>query len=680
MWYRAATVGKDGVYVTDLEIPIDRTLQAILEELHGQGHQALVVGGAVRDAVMGVVPKDIDVEVYGIDYAALVQLLRKYGRADITGDSFQVVKLRTPEGDDYDFSLPRRDNKKGSGHKGFDIVADPTMTPKEAASRRDFTMNSLAYNPVSGELHDYYGGLNDLHNGVLRATSSAFKEDPLRVLRGMQFAARYGLRLDPETAKTCREIVDSYGELAKERVSEEWMKLAIKGRHPGRALQYLADTGWLVHYPELEQMFGVPQDPEWHPEGWANNEATGDKQRLFSPQDHNADWADVGQEGKRAVWSREGQDADLYVTLDVPARYYDKYLAEQDSGALSLAQVGIRHLVVQYGGAELNKLALTHPEDTKPYVYGHAVRHGNDVELTVGFRGPLLAELRKRGCPAHVHVQMGDVVTHTAHVMDEAARIADRDGLEGDDRAVLVLAAMAHDLAKPEKTEFKDKPGRGLSVTSPGHEEAGAPLAESLLERMGIKRSIRARVVPLVKRHLAHINVQNNKSNVRKLAHDLHPSNIEELAQLVEADHSGRPPLPKELPEQAKALLKAAREQGVSAGKPEQLVYGRDVMPYFGGQTGPHVGDAVSAAYNAYLNGAYDDRAGAQTWLSNHLRSKANMLNGTDVLSLGVQSGPAIGRILEEAWQQQLSGAFTSREDALRWLASRAVLEPKSIA
>jgi hypothetical protein len=685
MWYRVVVAAKNGVYVSDLDLPIDETLYKILEDLRNQGFKALVVGGAVRDAVMGVVPKDIDVEVYGADYDTLNETLSKYGRADIVGKSFGVVKLRTPDGQDYDFSVPRRDSKTGDGHTGFEVTVDHSMTPEQAAARRDFSMNALAFDPITKEVHDYYGGVEDLQNGVLRATTEAFKEDPLRVLRGMQFAARYGLRLDPKTADMCREIVDSHDELAKERISEEWMKLAVKGKYPGTALEYLADTGWLKNYPELESLFNTPQDPEWHPEGWQHYDAPEEKRKIYTKEDNNVShWQDVAgfsggaQTGSRRVAINHPDyytEPHLYITMDLPLTVYWKYVHEQDRESTDpIANLAIRHLVMQYGGSELNKLKHYRDGSGIPLaaaVYTHAEKQGDNIELTVGLNSELSEELVKRGCPQHTYVKMGDVAEHTAHVMNAAAEVAERDGVTGDDRATLVLAALVHDIAKPQTTEIQHKKGRGISITSAGHEKAGEPVALELLERMGIKKSIREKVGPLVARHLAHISTIPTKSGVRKLAHSIAPATMEELGRLIESDHSGRPPLPKELPRQAEQLLDLARSENVADGKPAPIIQGKHVLPYYGGSSGKHIGTAVSDAYSAYLNGAYDNFETGQKWLQSYLQPKASMLRGSDAIELGMPAGPEIGQILSEAWKLQVSGVFANREDALAWLKSR---------
>ncbi len=229
--------------------------------------RAYLVGGCVRDALLGVPVKDIDVEVYGVSYEELCRILGKHGRVDLVGKSFGVIKLRLSDGETYDFSIPRRDSKIGQGHKGFEIQFDPDITLEEATARRDFTINSLMWDPRKGELIDPHGGEADLQARILRHTSDAFAEDPLRVLRGMQFAGRFDLKASPETLELCRGIVDSYLELAVERVREEWFKWASRSTKPSAGLRFLVDSGWVKHFPEIEALIGVPQDPEWHPEG-----------------------------------------------------------------------------------------------------------------------------------------------------------------------------------------------------------------------------------------------------------------------------------------------------------------------------------------------------------------------------------------------------------------------------
>ena len=227
-----------------------------------------LVGGGIRDWLLGLESKDFDVEVAGVDFETLQRVLAPYGATDVVGRSFGVVKVRSAaSGADYDFSLPRRESKTGAGHRGFAVAPDPSLGDAEAAARRDFTVNAISYDPFSGAMIDPCGGQADLRARVLRHTSPAFVEDPLRVLRGFQFAARFDFALAPETVALCRSIADSYAELPVERVWGEWNKWAEKSTVPSRGLAVLEETGWLRHFSEIAAMRGTPQEPEWHPEG-----------------------------------------------------------------------------------------------------------------------------------------------------------------------------------------------------------------------------------------------------------------------------------------------------------------------------------------------------------------------------------------------------------------------------
>lgn len=242
---------------------IEEIYKAIIEV----GGTPYRVGGSVRDQFLGHTPKDIDTEVYGIAQEQLMAVLRQFGRVDATGVKFEVIKLWV-DGKDYDFSMPRRDSKNGRGYKGFMVEADPTMTVAEAAWRRDYTINAISIAP-DGTVVDPYNGVEDLKAGILRHTSAAFAEDPLRVLRGMQFCARMELTVTRETAAMCFSIRDEYNEIVKERVWGEWYKWATKGITPSMGIKFLVSTGWVYLYPELSDLIGVKQDPIWHKEGSA---------------------------------------------------------------------------------------------------------------------------------------------------------------------------------------------------------------------------------------------------------------------------------------------------------------------------------------------------------------------------------------------------------------------------
>ncbi|HEY0947243.1 MAG TPA: HD domain-containing protein [Opitutaceae bacterium] len=246
-------------------MPLPEELRAVLEALRRVGRPRLV-GGCVRDWLLGLESKDYDIEVAGVDFDTLHRALAPFGATDIVGRSFGVIKLRL-NGTEYDFSLPRRESKTGAGHRGFAVAPDPALSDAEAAARRDFTINAIAWDPFADALIDPHGGERDLQARVLRHASDAFVEDPLRVLRAFQLAARFDLALAPETAALCRSIADSYQELPVERVWGEWDKWATKATKPSQGLNVLEQTGWLVHFPEIAAMRGCPQEPEWHPEG-----------------------------------------------------------------------------------------------------------------------------------------------------------------------------------------------------------------------------------------------------------------------------------------------------------------------------------------------------------------------------------------------------------------------------
>lgn len=245
---------------------LPETLLAALRALRAAGASPRLAGGCVRDWLLGLEPKDFDVEVFGCDYEILGRTLAPFGPTDLVGRSFGVVKVRMA-GVDYDFSLPRRESKTGAGHRGFAVTPDPTLTEGEAAARRDFTLNAIAYDPFSGRLIDPLDGERDLRARLLRHAGPAFADDPLRVLRGFQLAARFDLTLDPATAQVARSIKDTYRELPLERVWGEWEKWATKSIRPSAGLRALRETGWIGFYPEVATLDGLPQDPEWHPEG-----------------------------------------------------------------------------------------------------------------------------------------------------------------------------------------------------------------------------------------------------------------------------------------------------------------------------------------------------------------------------------------------------------------------------
>ncbi|MEO6906838.1 MAG: hypothetical protein ABI210_03015 [Abditibacteriaceae bacterium] len=203
------------------------------------GGRALLVGGFVRDQLLGQIPKDADMEIYGIEAAALRELLGKFGRVNCVGESFQVYKLTWRQQKtryELDISIPRQDRKVSRGHRGFEVQGNPFSTIEDAARRRDFTVNALMLDPLTDELLDSFGGQNDLQNGILRMVDEKhFAEDSLRVMRAIQFAARFDLEVEPATVEVCRAV--DLSDLPAERLWGEWEKLLMKAERPSRGLK-----------------------------------------------------------------------------------------------------------------------------------------------------------------------------------------------------------------------------------------------------------------------------------------------------------------------------------------------------------------------------------------------------------------------------------------------------------
>jgi tRNA nucleotidyltransferase (CCA-adding enzyme) len=453
-------------------VNIPAELRALLQTTPGL-ERSYLVGGCVRDALLGQPVKDFDIEVYGVTYEQLTTALAPWGRTDLVGRSFGVIKLTTREGHTHDFSIPRRDSKVAPGHKGFAVECDPHITLPEAAARRDFTINALLFDPRKNEVLDFHGGRADLEHRILRHTSAAFVEDPLRVLRAMQFAARFELKAAPETIALCRSMKGTYPELAGERVRDEWFKWAAKSRLPSAGLHFLVDTGWIEHFPEVAALIGTPQDPEWHPEG--------------------------------------------------------------------------------------------------------------------------------------------DVFIHTCHCLDALVKLPEWQAADETSRIVYSLALLAHDFGKPQTTQRVERDGRER-IVSPGHEEAGGPLAENFLTRINSPHVIIKRVVPLVVNHLAHLQASSDRA-VRRLAKRLEPETIPGLCIVMTADSLGRPPSPPKVPATIPELRAHAETLQVEQRGPTPILLGRHLLE-LGMKPGRDMGEILAAAFDAQLEGRFGNLGGAYEWLA----------------------------------------------------------------
>ncbi len=261
--------------------------QSLATLIQKNGGHFLIVGGAVRDLLLDQTPHEIDAEVCGLSTEKLIDCLHPHFPTDQVGKSFGVHKLK---GLPVEIALPRTETKTGTGHKGFSVEVDPHLPFEKAASRRDFTINAIGLDPLNGQIVDPYNGERDIRNKTLRHVSSAFTEDPLRVLRGMQLAARFVLKPTPETINLCQTI--GLEGLASERIFVEWKKLILQGVSISSGLKFLQQTKWLRFFPEIQALVDCPQDPKWHPEGdvWVHTLHCMD---AFARKRTEDDWEDL---------------------------------------------------------------------------------------------------------------------------------------------------------------------------------------------------------------------------------------------------------------------------------------------------------------------------------------------------------------------------------------------------
>lgn len=242
----------------------------ISEIIKQHNGRALLVGGCVRDMMLNKISKDFDIEVYNIEIDDLKEILTQQNiKINEVGRSYGILKAFVENGSDIDISLLRQDSKIDKGHKGFEVKTDSGMSIKEAARRRDFTINSITADPLTQEVFDYYEGVNDIQSRVLKIIDPLkFIEDPLRVLRGVQFIGRFGLTVDKQTMQVMQEIIPLLKELPKERIYKEWEKLLLKSEKPSLGLSLAMSLGIFKEiHPEIHSLICTQQSPKWHPEG-----------------------------------------------------------------------------------------------------------------------------------------------------------------------------------------------------------------------------------------------------------------------------------------------------------------------------------------------------------------------------------------------------------------------------
>lgn len=251
-------------------IPLTSPLVKLVEHLYSHGIKPIFVGGFVRDHFSGHSTNDLDIELYGVtSLDTLETLLKPFGKLGLYGKSFGVLKL-SYEGYSIDFAPPRAESKSGFGHKGFEIIWHNELDFTSAARRRDFTINAIGYDPITKKILDPYSGIQDLDNKILRCVDpSTFVDDPLRLLRAVQFAARYELTCDNTLLVLCRDMIagGALEELPKERIFEEFKKLLLLSTHPSIGMNVLRDMGGLPFFTPLDRFEYTPQESSSHPEG-----------------------------------------------------------------------------------------------------------------------------------------------------------------------------------------------------------------------------------------------------------------------------------------------------------------------------------------------------------------------------------------------------------------------------
>lgn len=233
------------------------SLHTILTRLNTQNIQTIIVGGFVRDFFLGTPSKDIDIELYGVESLSKVEkFLEEFGSVNIVGSSFGVCKLKHNDLE-IDFSLPRTERKLSAGHKGFSVTTHSNISFKAAALRRDFTINAIGYNTLTKEFLDPYNGIKDVQNSLLRfVKESTFIEDPLRILRAVQFSARFHLTLDTKLFVVCKKMIEQGAlyELSQERVFEELLKLFFKASTPSLGFKLLQRLNAQKYFSEFQNL------------------------------------------------------------------------------------------------------------------------------------------------------------------------------------------------------------------------------------------------------------------------------------------------------------------------------------------------------------------------------------------------------------------------------------------
>jgi len=264
---------------------IIETVKEIAMKIKHKGGRAFYVGGFVRDEFFNNENKDIDVEIYGLPVSEVKNILSEYGNVNAVGESFGVLMV---SGLPVDWSFPRMEKCVGKSHRDFEVTVNPFASYEEACKRRDFTINAIMKDILTGEIVDPYNGVQDIKDGILRCVNpTTFVEDALRVYRAAQFVARFNLTIDKATMELLKTI--DVSSLPKERIYEEYKKIMLKAEKPSLGLKVLQEINLL--HPLLQNMIDCKQKEQFHPEGdvWNHtllvvDEASNLKDKVSDPE------------------------------------------------------------------------------------------------------------------------------------------------------------------------------------------------------------------------------------------------------------------------------------------------------------------------------------------------------------------------------------------------------------
>lgn len=533
---------------------LPKDLQKVLESFP----HVLVVGGSVRDFLLGQCPKDFDLEVQQLSEDTVLQKLSPHGRVEKVGASFGVFKLTTPEKNTYDFSLPRFDSKTGDGHKSFSVQIEPHLPFHRSAARRDLTINALAWDPHNQTLLDPFGGQEDLKKKCLRHINSQFGEDPLRPLRLLQLSARLGFHIHPQTSSLCQSLKKNFHLelLPKERIEEEFLKFLLKGQHHRLALKEFEKTGWLAFFPEIQALHNLPQDPSHHPEG--------------------------------------------------------------------------------------------------------------------------------------------DVLTHTGLCLEALQNLPSYQSLPEKEKKILSLATLCHDLGKSNTTQTTYNPKLNrTTITSHNHQITGVALTKQLLKTLNQSEHTIEKVNLLVEHHMDHIWTKPIPTHVAQLASQLSPRNphtpqptvtqtLLNLSILVEADHHGRHPKPKKMPENMKIILEVAQTLDCLHKPLPNPIQGKDLLE-LGFPPGRLLSDLLVSCYQTTLQNPSLQKQDLikklqepEKLLKAHQRCPKCLLTSQELLEQGIPPGPPLGQTIARLLRLQISGKLLTKEAAQKTakLIAKTLSEP----